>query len=102
VVAVTGAITALGDTLYPKSAVGIAEPAAATFLERLRILHPAVAVAPALYVVLAGLLVRRQRPGDATARLSRLLVELFGAQVLGGRVNVIRSARVWRKLVHLL
>lgn len=102
VVAVTGAITALGDTLYPKAAVGLRENAAATFLERLRVVHPAVAVATALYVVLAGILVRRLRPGPATARLSRLLVALFAAQVLAGTVNVLLLAPVWMQLVHLL
>lgn len=102
VVAVTGAITALGDTLYPKAAVGVREAAAATFLERLRIVHPAVAIATALYVVAAGLLVRRLHPGAATARLSRLLVALFAAQVLAGTINVVLLAPVWMQLVHLL
>ena len=102
VVAVTGAITALGDTLYPKATVGVREAAAATFLERLRIVHPAVAIATALYVALAGRLLRRLRPNPATAWLSRLLVALFAAQVLAGAVNVLLLAPVWMQLVHLL
>jgi heme A synthase len=100
-VAVTGAITALGDTLYPKAAVGLGEAAAATFLERLRVVHPLVAIATALYVVLAGLVVRRLRPGPMTARLSRRLVALFAAQVLVGAFNVMLLAPVWMQLVHL-
>jgi heme A synthase len=101
-VAVTGAITALGDTLYPRSAVGVREAATATFLERLRIVHPAVAIATALYVVLAGQLLRRLRPGAVTGRLARLLVALFAAQVLAGTINVLLLAPVWMQLVHLL
>lgn len=101
-VAVTGAITALGDTLYPKAAVGLGEAATATFLERLRIVHPAVAVATALYVVLAGVFVRRRRPGPWTARLSRRLVALFATQVMVGAFNVAMLAPVWMQLVHLL
>jgi len=101
-VAVTGAITALGDTLYPKSAVGLREGAAATFLERLRVVHPAVAIATALYVALAGVVVRRLRPGPMTARLSRRLVALFAAQVMVGAFNVALLAPVWMQLVHLL
>lgn len=100
-VAVTGAITALGDTLYPKSAVGLGEAAAATFLERLRVVHPLVAIATALYVVLAGIVVRRMRPGPMTARLSRRLVALFAAQVMVGAFNVALLAPVWMQLVHL-
>lgn len=102
VVAVTGAITALGDTLYPKTSVGLSVSTAATFLERLRIVHPAVAVATALYVVAAGIVVRRLRPGAATARLSRLLIALFFVQIAAGAVNVVLLAPVWMQLVHLL
>jgi len=101
-VGTTGAITALGDTLYPKQAVGIREAAAATFLERLRIVHPIVAVLTALYVVAAGALARRMRPNAATARLSRLLVALFALQVAAGTINVALLAPVWMQLVHLL
>lgn len=102
VVAVTGAITALGDTLYPKTSVGLSVSTAATFLERLRIVHPAVAVATALYVVAACIVVRRLRPGAATARLSRLLIALFFVQIAAGAVNVVLLAPVWMQLVHLL
>ena len=102
VVAVTGAITALGDTLYPKTAVGLGMSATATFLERLRIVHPVVAIATVLYVVLAGTVVRRLRPGPMTARLSRRLVALFVAQLLVGAFNVALLAPVWMQIVHLL
>lgn len=102
VVGTTGAITALGDTLYPKQQVGIREAATATFLERLRLVHPIVAVVTALYVVLAGAIARRMRPGAATARLSRLLAALFAAQVVAGTINVILLAPVWMQIVHLL
>jgi len=99
-VAVTGAITALGDTLYPKSAVGLGE--GATFLEQLRVVHPLVAIATALCVALAGAFVRARRPGPMTARLSRRLAALFVAQVLVGAFNVMLLAPVWMQLVHLL
>jgi heme A synthase len=102
VVAVAGAITALGDTLYPKSAVGLGEAAAASFVERLRIVHPVVAIVTTLYVVLAGIYVRRRRPGPMTARLSRRLVALFAAQVMVGAFNVALLAPVWMQLIHLL
>ena len=102
VVGTTGAITALGDTLYPKAHVGLAVPAAATFLERLRIVHPFVAIATGVYVVLAGVLARRLRPGADTARLSRLLVALFAVQIAAGAINVVLLAPVWMQLLHLL
>ncbi|MBV9109312.1 MAG: COX15/CtaA family protein [Gemmatimonadetes bacterium] len=102
VVGTTGAITALGDTLYPKTHVGLDVSTAATFLERLRIVHPFVAIATALYVVVAGILARRLRPGAETARLSRLLAALFAVQVAAGTINVVLLAPVWMQLVHLV
>ena len=100
-VGVTGAITALGDTLYPKTSVGLETSSTATLLERLRIVHPAVAVATALFVVVAGRGARRLGPGETTARLSNLLVVLFFAQIAAGTVNVVLLAPVWMQLVHL-
>jgi heme A synthase len=100
-VAATGAVTALGDTLYPKTRVGLHENGAA-LLERLRVVHPLAALATGLLVVLAGFAVRRARPGTPTARLSRLLSGLFIAQVLAGVVNILLLAPVWMQLLHLL
>jgi heme A synthase len=102
VVGATGAVTALGDTLYPKTEVALRVSATATFLERLRIVHPIVAVLTALYVVVAAAVARRMRPSAATVRLSRLLVALFAAQVVAGTINVILLAPVWMQIVHLL
>lgn len=100
-VAAAGAVTALGDTLYPKTHVGFAEATAATFLERLRVVHPLLAVLTTVYVVFAGGVARRSRPGGETERLSRLLVALFVAQVMAGVFNLAMLAPVWMQLVHL-
>lgn len=101
-VGVTGGVTALGDTLFPKDHVSLRVASAAHFLERLRIVHPAVAVLTALYVALAGYAARRLRPDARTTRLSRLLVALFAAQVLAGTVNVVLLAPIPMQIVHLL
>src|SRR6185312_15268897 len=56
-VSVTGAVTALGDTLYPVDATkGLAErlaadSAAVSFLERGRAVHPAVAFVTAMFLL---------------------------------------------------
>jgi heme A synthase len=102
VVAVTGAVTALGDTLYPKTEVGLGLSPAAHFLERLRVVHPLVAIATGVYVTLAGRIVRRLRPSPAADRLSLNLATLFGIQVLAGALNIAMLAPVWMQIVHLL
>lgn len=101
-VGVTGAVTALGDTLFPKSRVGVEVSAGAHFLERLRIVHPFLAVATAVFAIAAAAALRRLRPGGITERLSHLVTLFFVVQLVAGTVNVVLLAPVWMQLVHLL
>lgn len=101
----SGAVAALGDTLYP--AASHAEGLAATLsptshlLLRLRALHPLIAV-----VVGAGLMLAAPRLAVQTdaagQRLGRLVLLLAAGQLLGGLVNVLLLAPVWMQIVHLL
>jgi heme A synthase len=102
IVGVTGSLTALGDTLFPKTDLGIAVGPGAHFLERLRIVHPLFAVATAVYVTAAGWMARRHRPGAATLRLSELLAGLFAVQLVAGAINVALRVPLWMQIVHLL
>lgn len=102
VVGVTGAVTALGDTLFPKTAVGLDLDPTRHFLERLRIVHPVVAILTVLYVLLAGWWVARVRPDPLVRRLSGTVAALFGVQLAAGALNVALLAPVWMQLVHLL
>src|SRR5204862_5952385 len=64
VVSVTGAIAALGDTLFPATslAVGMQSDFSATahFLLRLRVIHPILAVASGVFFALTALSVIRR------------------------------------------
>lgn len=102
VVGITGAVTALGDTLFPKTSLGLGLSGTRHFLERLRIVHPVVAVATALYVFAAVRGVRRLRPGAATRRLAAAVSTLFAVQLGAGALNVVLLAPTWMQLVHLL
>ena len=98
-VSVTGAVTALGDTLFPPGAVG--EPhghaAAAHFLVRLRILHPLLAVAVGAYLAALGGTVL-----EPCRRHAWLLFALVLAQFVAGPLTVALRAPVSMQLVHLL
>lgn len=105
-VGVTGAITALGDTLFPARTLreGIAQDLspAAHFLIRLRVWHPVSAVLVGLYTVAAGGLAWMIRPDPIVRRAAIVLAALFVAQIAGGFVNLVLLAPTWMQMVHLL
>jgi len=105
-VGASGAITALGDTLFPPSslAAGLAQdlaPGAHAFI-RLRALHPLLASLTAGVIVVASGLVRALRPSKAVRVLSRVAAVLAIAQVAAGLLDVATLAPVWLQLVHLV
>ncbi|HSM57361.1 MAG TPA: COX15/CtaA family protein [Candidatus Sulfomarinibacteraceae bacterium] len=106
VVSAAGAVTALGDTLFPSEtlAEGVARDFSPTahFLERLRVWHPLLAVLTALYLFTTLGLVQAQRGDERTRRLVRLVQLLLVAQLAAGAINLILLAPVFMQLLHLL
>jgi heme A synthase len=104
-VGASGAITALGDTLFPSESLadGLQADfsAGAHFLIQLRVIHPILAVLVGVYSIAAGRLAAAWRPSVATRRLSWALVALFGAQLLIGVVNVALLAPIFMQIIHL-
>lgn len=102
----TGAITALGDTLFPVESLaeGIAQDLDPTahFLVRLRVWHPVVAVATGLFLWYASSVIVRQRPSATTRRFANAIKILFVIQLAAGFVNLVLLAPVWMQLLHLL
>jgi heme A synthase len=104
VLGVSGAIAALGDTLFPVSslAAGLAQdldPAANIFL-RLRLLHPLIAAAVGAWLLFYAVSSASRRP-DVAGR-AWILVAFLGAQIAAGVVNLLLLAPVWMQIVHLL
>jgi heme A synthase len=105
-VGIAGAIVALGDTLFP--AASLAEgfrldmSPTAPFLLRLRVVHPALAAATAVYLVgfTAWLKTRDQRP--STQRLAAALNGAIAGQIALGILNLALLAPVWLQLLHLV
>ena len=106
VLGMTGAVTALGDTLFPATslAAGIAQDFSPTahLLLRLRVIHPSLAVAMVFVLLLAAGVVATRRPSPTTARLGLAVALLAGTQLLAGLVNLVLLAPIWMQLVHLL
>ncbi len=102
----SGAVTALGDTLYP--AASLAEgfqqdiSSNANFLIRLRVFHPLIAVLTGAVVVWAAWKIAGRRENSALARRLALGISgVYAAQLFIGAVNVILLAPVWIQLIHL-
>lgn len=93
-IAATGAITALADTLFPKEGIGIDLEAGSHFLTRMRVVHPIMAVAVSV--------VAWWRLGPlARSSGARLVVVLVGAMLATGVLNVALGVPTWMQLVHL-
>ncbi|MDQ6700401.1 MAG: COX15/CtaA family protein [Acidobacteriota bacterium] len=99
-VGVSGAVTALGDTLFPAASLaqGFREDLApsAHFLIRFRALHPFFAVAVACYLVWFAWSVRER------SRFAAPLIGVVIAQLALGAINIALLAPVWMQLAHLL
>lgn len=101
VIGITGAVAALGDTIFPATSLrsSLAEEfsSGAPILLHLRLLHPAVAVIASAYVfwVIIKIALRHMR------RTAIALVVLFLAQIGLGIMNVLLLAPVWLQILHL-
>jgi heme A synthase len=93
-IAATGAVTALADTLFPKDGIGIDLDAGSHFLTRLRFVHPILAVA-------ASCVAWWKLGPHARSSEARLVVVLVGVMLVTGVLNVAFGVPTWMQLVHL-
>jgi len=106
VLSVSGAITALGDTLFPVES--FAEGKAMTFdpdahlFVRLRIWHPTMALAVGAALAATAYLATTRNPRSATRRLASATLALYAAQIALGFLNMWMLAPIALQLVHLL
>ena len=95
-IAASGAVTALADTLFPGEGIEADFSSGAHFLTRLRVIHPILAVISAgLGWWLSG------RGVSPRTRSARALLVLVGVMLISGAVNVLLGVPVWMQLVHL-
>ncbi len=106
-VSISGTITALGDTLFPASslAAGMQQDFAkmSSLLLRLRVIHPLLAVAAAIYIlwVVSSLLRSSQRSAPA-AKACAVVIAVVVLQLAAGMLNLALLAPLPMQLTHLL
>ncbi|NOT62251.1 MAG: heme A synthase [Acidobacteria bacterium] len=103
---VSGAVTALGGTLFPVTSLaeGLRQDLSPTshILIRLRFYHPLIALAVSGWLVFVAMLARKQSSIALIKRLANALVALVTVQLLAGLMNLLLHAPIWLQLVHLL
>ena len=102
---ITGAITALGDTIFPVKTLveGLQRDIVPTshIAERLRVFHPLIATSVGLFLLFAAGYIVRARPDESTRKCARWLVAGFLAQFVFGIANFIALAPIWMQIIHL-
>jgi heme A synthase len=107
----SGAVTALGDTLFPVTPTDggglfahVKDDLSATnhFLVRLRAVHPVLAILTAAFNLwLANHVIGAEALGKGAKRWAILLASMVGVEVLLGLLNVMLHAPGWAQLSHL-
>jgi len=102
VLGVSGAITALGDTLTIAGGISPEENALVATFVQLRVFHPLIAFLAAgllFYAVSTG---TRRTAAPLVHRFGWWAAGLFAVQLFVGAINVWLMAPVWLQMVHLL
>ncbi|HEV3329557.1 MAG TPA: COX15/CtaA family protein [Bryobacteraceae bacterium] len=103
-VGISGAIAALGDTLFPASSLAAGfrqdfDPASSIFL-RLRLLHPLLALITGGWLIFYAEVTAFRLP--SSKKYARKIESIVGLQILAGASNLLLLAPVWMQMVHLL
>jgi heme A synthase len=101
-----GAVTALGDTLFPVDEV-FAKPtydigAVGRFLVDLRVIHPILAITTSGYLFFAVRYLLGQGLGNRVERRGKWLLIVIGIQVTAGGITVLTLAPMVMQMVHLM
>ncbi|MCB2179957.1 COX15/CtaA family protein [bacterium] len=101
-----GAVTALGDTLFPAEALFTGVPhdleGAGRFLVQLRVIHPILAILTAGYLSFVVWYLLNQGLGGRVERRGKWLVGVIAVQVMAGGFTVLTLAPLFMQILHLL
>lgn len=105
ILGVSGAISALGATLFPVTSVaeGIRQDLSSTahILVRLRIYHPIIACIVSTLMIVLAVAIRLWRTSRRTILFARWLIALVTIQFAIGIVNLLLHAPISLQIIHL-
>jgi len=101
-----GAITALGDTLFPAesllSDVGKDFDPSSHFLIRLRMIHPILAILTSGYLYTVVRFIQNRQMGGGVQKRGNWLIGVMVVQVMAGGFTVLTLAPLFMQILHLL
>ncbi len=101
----SGAVTALGDTLFPADSLaqGMAQDFAADahFLVRLRVIHPLLAIGTGALLVYFAQELRSRLQTSAITRWAWALTAIYVLQLIVGSLNLLLLAPTGIQITHL-
>ncbi len=101
-----GAITALGDTLFPSESLitGFQKnfDPTSNFLIRLRIIHPILAILTSGYLIIVIRYLSTKQLGRGVEKRGNWLQGVIFVQVLAGGITVLTLAPIFMQILHLL
>jgi heme A synthase len=101
----SGAVIALGDTLFPATSLseGLQQKFSPTahFLVHLRPYHPLVAIIVGIYLILIAGIFNSRYNLPTPKKFARLLTNLYFVQLGAGALNVVLLAPIWMQFLHL-
>ncbi len=104
-VSITGALTALGDTLFPSASIaaGLQQDfsSASSTLLRLRMFHPVVALAGAAVLLWAATSLLKREEDSPSRKAGICVIVLVLAQIIAGVVNIALLAPIAVQMLHL-
>jgi len=106
VLSMAGAITALGDTLFPVDSLaeGLEQDFSSQshYLIRLRVWHPIIATIVGAYIYFAThTIYAKHKENKTIKKFFRLVNGLFLLQLSAGLLNLVLLVPIWMQLVHL-
>ena len=105
-VGISGAIAALGDTLFPVTSLagGLRQDfsQSAHIFVRLRVFHPGIAITAAVLLIFSVVREMRAPGSERTQTFGIAVISLVFLQLIVGAVNVTVLAPVLMQMVHLL
>ncbi len=101
-----GAVTALGDTLFPAQSLLSEIPKdfdpASHFLIQLRVIHPLMAILTSVCLFFGLIYLMKRGFGEKVNQQAKWMLAVMFLQILAGGMTILTLAPIYMQIIHLL